>query len=271
MRRSVVQLGPAEKRERRAAEAVLAKACRSNARQPARLGTTFVACSPAGEGRGTQRPRCGRSGGSATCAICRREAQLVALTAIAPKLAAVSPQSYLVTVVPGSWRRPIDQLGAWSVRKAKAQVYRALEGLGGRAVAIGALDVSLEVSLDGGAFWVPHAHLIVAGASAKRIRSAFAELALNDVARAPLHVEPIRDMNGALAYALKPPGLRRVAYRTDIGVRHRRVPLRAQERRLLDEALSTKGQLDLVLTLRIGFPTWARVQIGRKRSARSAR
>lgn len=85
---------------------------------------------------------------------------------------------------------------------------------------VAVVEVHLVEPLHGDAYWEPHIHAIVSGATAEQLKDAFKvrKLAATDCRKRPLHVQPITDLAGAIGYCLKFQPTKQVQYRSGSSV-----------------------------------------------------
>lgn len=148
----------------------------------------------------------------------------------------------------------------------KQWLRRRLQHTAPAAIAIGGIEASLNVELDRSENWAPHAHMIVANASAKAIKEAFSTdrfIALKFKNEKPLHVVPVTDLSKQLCYSVKGHGVARVAFPGSHG-RQARTPnrLRADLLAEHDRWLAASNVADRLILIGVRwYPTDRRLRV----------
>lgn len=166
---------------------------------------------------------------SAACWVKRREYRAYLIPEATRLMFGYSKYVHTVSVVHPRYQVAPGKLSQFSLGAFKQQLARRLKKLersiGKRVVAIGAIELTLDVELDGTTVWSPHAHLVVWGnVTKKQFRKALLPSKKFRHPREKLVVvKPALAPGRALGYATKRHPQLRQAYKSEKnGRQHRR-------------------------------------------------
>jgi hypothetical protein len=121
--------------------------------------------------------------------------------------------AFFVTIANPAWERPIGGLARTRISNVRQWLLRRLDQLEIPAVAVVGFEVSLNVELDGRAFWAGHIHGVIAGVEKSELQKAFvAKKPRHNRYYKPVMVLPVGDLGPRLGYLTKRIAKRRVAY-----------------------------------------------------------
>lgn len=144
---------------------------------------------------------------SMSCPVCMRQFRRWYISEGGHLLHTLRPR-YFVTLIPARMATPRGELDRRSLQQLKSSLRSHLRRGGlGRAVVIGAVDISLELSGydDEVGYWQPHFHVVIAGTTRKEIGAALRPLyPRSDEVRRPVRVDKVRNLIRQHSYTYKP-------------------------------------------------------------------
>jgi len=174
------------------------------------------------------------------CWFATRRYRFQTITAAYSLLSTHPGELWFVSVAHPKWERPIGKLSEASINAVRQWIYRRFKRLDEGVTAVGALEFSLNVELNGATFWAGHVHLVVAGANKSDLKEA---CQLENRYRTKSYVRPVdirqvHNLGRQLGYSLKRFAQRRLAYIDEQGRQNRRaLPLTSLEQREFDRWL----------------------------------
>lgn len=141
---------------------------------------------------------------SAACHVASRQLRQNVISRGSPIMDA-KKRLYHVTIVIAD-RVNVGQLHEWRYRDFLARISSRLRRLARRFSelrALGSIEVGLDRELNGSIAWSPHVHLVIRGATRKRIREAFRMPRENSSPRVPIMIKRVSDLPRLIGYVTK--------------------------------------------------------------------